>query len=67
VKATPALLAALKIQYEQGMTKYMGQLGSVKPSRLGFMMLKQSRKKIWLSNIRTRIAQIESALGASRG
>jgi hypothetical protein len=66
IKASPELLVALKAQYNQGMEKYIGMLDALKPSRRDVVMQRHGRKKIWLSELRSRIVAVEAALGGRR-
>lgn len=61
------MLVALKAEYERGAEKYIRMLDSQRPSRLGIVMLKHGRKKIWLSDIRARIALVEATLQNRKG
>jgi len=62
INASPELLARLKAEYERGAEKYMRMLDALRPSRRDYVMLKHGRRKLWLSDLRQRIALIEDAL-----
>jgi len=55
------LLATLRQQYNDGMSKFQGHLSANRPARRDKMMMRQTPKKIWLSELRKRITDLETS------